>query len=61
MSNNLTTTIGGGGNREEQPIETLNINKRKYNTNNTSNLFEINHILLSHHTVISQFNQLINL
>ena len=31
MRNNLTPTIGGGGKREEQQIQTININNRKDN------------------------------
>ena len=43
MRNNLTPTIGGGGNREEQQIERININKRKDNNNisNTCNQVKV--------------------
>ena len=55
MSNRLTPTRVGGGNREEKQIQTININNRKdnNNNNNTFNVLQINHILLSYHTVIS--------
>ena len=47
MSNNLTQTKGEGINREEQQIQTINIDNRKdrrtSNNNNTFNPSEINH------------------
>ena len=61
MSNNLTLARGGGGNTEEQQIQTINSNNRRGNNNNIFSSLEINHIILSYHTVISQFNLLTNL
>ena len=56
----MTPTKGEGGNTEEQQMQTININNRKdnndNNNNNTFSSLEINHILFSYHTVISQFN-----
>ena len=41
MSNILTLAVGGGGNREEQQIQTININNRKSLKDPFLNMFKL--------------------